>query len=132
MAEVGLKDKTILVGNLDSVRTIADVRDAVRAYHLLLTNNPIKGATYNIGGDHSLTIGEILEFLISHSTTFGLRVEIDSNRMRPIDADLQIPDTNKFKLHTGWKPTIKFEQTLLDLLNYWRDEIRHGRVVMNR
>lgn len=132
MAEVGLKDNTILVGNLDSMRTIADVRDAVRAYHLLLTHNPIKGATYNIGGDHSLTVGEILEFLISKSTCVGLRVEVDPNRMRPIDADLQIPDTNKFKSHTGWEPMIKFEQTLLDLLNYWRDEIRHGRVVMNR
>jgi len=132
MVEVGLKDKTIFVGNLDSMRTIADVRDAVRAYHLLLTHNPIKGATYNIGGEHSLTVGEILEFLISQSSTPGLRVEIDPNRMRPIDADLQIPDTTKFRSHTGWKPFIKFEQTLLDLLNYWRDEIRHGRVVMNR
>lgn len=132
MAEIGLKDRTILVGNLDSMRTIADVRDAVRAYYLLLTHNPIKGATYNIGGDQSLTVGEILEFLISKSTCVGLRVEVDPNRMRPIDADLQIPDTSKFRSHTGWKPMIKFEQTLLDLLNYWRYELRHGRVVMNR
>jgi GDPmannose 4,6-dehydratase len=132
MAEVGLKDKTILVGNLNSMRTIADVRDAVRAYHLLLTHNPTKGATYNIGGEHSMTVGEILEFLIQQSSISGLKVEIDPVRMRPIDADLQIPDTSKFRLHTGWKPTINFEQTLIDLLNYWRDEIGHGRVVVNR
>jgi GDP-mannose 4,6-dehydratase len=132
MAEAGLKDKIIFVGNLDSMRTIADVRDAVRAYHLLLTHNPVKGATYNIGGDHSLNVGDILEFLIKQSRITGLKVEIDPDRIRPIDADLQIPDTTKFRSHTGWRPTIKFEQTLTDLLDYWREEIGRGRVVMNR
>ena len=132
MAEAGLKDKTIFVGNLDSMRTIADVRDAVRAYHLLLTHNPLKGATYNIGGDHSLTVGDILDFLMKQSRTAGLKVKIDPDRIRPIDADLQIPDTSKFRSHTGWKPTINFEQTLTDLLEYWREEIARGRVVMNR
>jgi GDPmannose 4,6-dehydratase len=132
MAENGLKDKTISVGNLDSTRTIADVRDAVRAYHLLLTKNPIPGETYNIGGDHTMTVREILDFLIDKSIINGLRVEVDPKRIRPIDADLQIPDTSKFIKHTGWKPKINFEQTLLDLLNFWRSEIRQGRVVVNR
>jgi GDP-mannose 4,6-dehydratase len=132
MAEAGLKDKTISVGNLDSMRTIADVRDAVRAYHLLLTVNPVPGAVYNIGGEYSTTIREILNFLLENSTLSGLRVEIDPSRIRPIDADLQIPDTSKFKNHTGWSPTYEYETTLLDLLNYWRDEIQNGRVVINR
>jgi GDP-mannose 4,6-dehydratase len=132
MAEAGLKDKTIFVGNLESMRTIADVRDAVRAYHLLLTFNPIPGETYNIGGMHSMTVREILEFLISLSSISGLRIEVDPKRLRPIDADLQIPDTSKFRAHTGWMPEINFEKTLIDLLNYWRDELAHGRVVVNR
>jgi GDP-mannose 4,6-dehydratase len=132
MAEAGLQDKTIFVGNLESMRTIADVRDAVRAYHLLLTSNPIPGETYNIGGIHSMSVREILEFLIAQSSISGLRIEVDPKRLRPIDADLQIPDTSKFRAHTGWIPDISFEKTLTDLLNYWRDELAHGRVVVNR
>jgi GDP-mannose 4,6-dehydratase len=132
MAEAGLKDQVISVGNLDSMRTIADVRDAVRGYHMLLSINPIPGAAYNIGGDHSMTVGNILDFLMSLSTKRDLKIQIDPSRLRPIDADLQIPDTTKFKQHTGWRPMIHFEQTLLDLLEYWRQEISHGRVVVNR
>ena len=52
--------------------------------------------------------------------------------MRPIDADLQIPDVSKFKKHTGWKPKIKFEQTMLDLLNYWRDRVSSFGPDINR
>lgn len=132
MAEFGLKDHTIMVGNLNSLRTIADVRDAVRAYHLLLNCNPVPGSVYNIGGTESMTVGEILEFLISESTHKGFSIEVDPTRLRPIDADLQIPNTKKFMDHTGWSPEIKPSQTLRDLLNYWRDEIQLGRPVVNR
>ena len=64
---------------------------------------------------------EMLDTLISMSTCKNIRVETDSERLRPIDADLQVPDTRKFENHTGWKPTISFEQTMTDLLEYWRD-----------
>jgi hypothetical protein len=63
MIELGLIEPVVKVGNLNSLRTIADVRDAVRAYHLLVTENPIPGAYYNIGGSKILKIGEILEYL---------------------------------------------------------------------
>ncbi len=55
----------IKVGNLNSLRTFADVRDAVHAYYLLLTKNPKPGEVYNIGGTYSCTIREMLNFLIS-------------------------------------------------------------------
>jgi YidC/Oxa1 family membrane protein insertase len=55
---------------------------------------------------------------------FLIKIEIDKNRLRPIDADLQIPNTEKFYNHTGWKPIIKFEKTMQDLLNYWRDKVK--------
>ena len=124
LAEAGLSDDTIYVGNLESLRTIADVRDAVKAYFMLLTIRPIGGEYYNIGGDYTVKISELLDDLINLSTKKDvLKIKVDHDRLRPIDADLQVPDIEKFKKHTGWKPEIKYEQTLIDLLNYWRNVV---------
>ena len=117
----------VKVGNLKSLRTFADVRDAVRAYFMLLTINPISGETYNIGGNYTCTIGEMLKFLLLHSIVKNIKIEVDEDRLRPIDADLQIPNTSKFCKHTGWKPELSFEKTMIDLLNYWRERIRLGQ-----
>ena len=127
MIEEGLIDNKIYVGNLNSLRTIADVRDAVKAYYLLLTKNPIKGGYYNIGGNYSCKVEDILNYLLS-LTSIKSKIEIiqDEERMRPIDADLQIPDTTKFYNHTGWKPEITFEKTMKDLLEYWRKKIKEN------
>ena len=127
LAEAGLIEPVVKVGNLDSLRTIADVRDAVRAYFQLVTINPIPGAYYNIGGKHTCTIGELLHTLFDLSLLNNLRYEIDPERLRPIDADLQIPDTTAFSTHTGWKPLIPYEKTMSDLLYYWREKVaKHG------
>jgi GDPmannose 4,6-dehydratase len=124
MIEAGMIPPVVKVGNLNSLRTIADVRDAVRAYYILLTQNPIAGEYYNIGGTYSCTIGELLDYLISQSPMKSqIKVEIDPERLRPIDADLQVPDTRKFEQHTGWKPEISFEKTMKDLLDYWREKV---------
>lgn len=122
----------IKVGNLDSMRTWADVRDAVRAYHMLVTTNPIPGEYYNIGGSFSCTVRDMLQHLLSLSTRKDIRIETDPERLRPVDADLQVPDTSKFTAHTGWTPQITFEQTMSDLLNYWRDQVRAGLVYPQR
>jgi len=133
LVEAGVLAPTIKVGNLKSRRTWADVRDAVRAYHMLVTVNPQPGQYYNIGGAYSCTVGEMLEFLISRSTARdNIRVEVDPDRLRPIDADLQVPDTRKFCAHTGWRPEIPFETTMSDLLDYWRDRIRDQGEVLAR
>src|SRR5262249_42101802 len=78
----------VKVGNLDSLRTWADVRDAVRAYYMLVTMKPIPGAYYNIGGQHTCSVGDMLHILIEKSTCRNIQVEIDPDRLRPIDADL--------------------------------------------
>jgi len=122
MIELGLIDPVIKVGNLQSLRTFADVRDAVRAYYMMLTISPVVGEYYNIGGTHVCSIGDMLNTLIELSTASKIKIEVDKERLRPIDADLQVPDTSKFTNHTGWKPEIPFEKTMLDLLNYWRDK----------
>ncbi|MEI7875475.1 MAG: GDP-mannose 4,6-dehydratase [Alphaproteobacteria bacterium] len=126
MIECGYIEPVVKVGNLNSLRTIADVRDAVRAYFMLVTVRPIAGAYYNIGGSHTCTIKQVLDTLISFSSRKkDIRVEVDPDRLRPIDADLQVPNTAKFTAHTGWQPEIPYEKTLLDLLDYWR-----GRLAM--
>ena len=112
MIEAGQIPPVLKVGNLDSLRTWADVRDAVRAYYLLVTVNPIAGQSYNIGGTYSCTIRQMLDYLLSLSSRKDIRVEVDSQRLRPIDADLQVPDTSKFHRHTGWEPEITFEKTM--------------------
>lgn len=124
MAEAGHIPPVVRVGNLKSLRTVADVRDAVRAYYMLLTVNPVPGAFYNIGGTKVLEVGEILDYLISLSPLrTQISIEEDPARMRPIDADLQVPSTSLFESQTGWKPQISFETTMLDLLDYWRDKV---------
>ncbi len=132
MIESGQLDPVVKVGNLESLRTFADVRDAVRAYHMLLTINPISGEYYNIGGDYTCKVGEMLDFLLSISKVKKIRVEVEEERMRPIDADLQVPDTSKFRKQTGWRPEISFERTMGDLLDYWRKNISAGRKYLTR
>jgi GDP-mannose 4,6-dehydratase len=117
--EAGLQELVIKVGNLDSVRTFSDVRDAVRAYWLLVTKCK-PGEVYNIGGNDTMTIGEMLDKLREMSTTKDIKVEVDPARLRPSDVTLQIPCVDKFRNETGWKPEIKFEKTLKDTLEYWR------------
>ena len=131
MIEAGMMDPIVKVGNLKSLRTIADVRDAVRAYYLLLTKNPIPGEVYNIGGSFTSTVEDILNFLISKSSK-KIKYKVDKERLRPIDADLQVPDTSKFKKHTGWEPIYKFEKTMLDLLNYWRKKVKNKNFYLSR
>jgi len=132
MIESGQLAPIVRTGNLDSLRTWADVRDAVRAYFMLVTIDPIPGEVYNIGGAYSCTIGDMLRTLLSFATVEGIRVETDADRLRPIDADLQVPDTTKFRTHTGWAPEIPFEQTMRDLLQYWRDRMANGQRFLQR
>ncbi len=133
MIEEGLLPPVVKTGNLDSLRTWSDVRDAVRAYYLLVTVDPIPGDYYNIGGVYHCTVGDMLRHLISLSSRAGdIRVETEAARLRPLDADLQVPDTTKFREHTGWEPEIPFEKTMQDLLTYWRERIAQGCKCLSR
>jgi len=133
MIERGIIPPVVKTGNLESLRTWSDVRDAVRAYYLLVTVNPVAGEYYNIGGTYSCTVGEMLDHLVSISTHSNvIRVETEEARLRPLDADLQVPDTSKFRLHTGWTPEIPFEKTMQDLLDYWRECVKAGRIFLTR
>jgi len=120
--ELNRQNGPVQVGNLDSVRTLADVRDAVRAYKLLLDKCP-GGEVYNIGGNETMTVGDILKTLKSLARV-PIEHVVDPARLRPSDVTLQIPDTSKFHSATGWQPQIPARQTLSDLLDYQRDSVR--------
>jgi GDP-D-mannose dehydratase len=123
--EAGIRKNPIHVGNLDSIRTFADVRDAVKAYWLLL-EKCTAGEVYNIGGNRTMKVGEMLEVLKGFSKC---KIEhiIDPQLLRPSDVTLQIPDISKFRNETGWEPVTPFEKTMEDLLNYQRERISARR-----
>lgn len=132
MIEKGMLPPIVKTGNLDSLRTWSDVRDAVRAYYMLVTINPVPGEYYNIGGAFSCSVKDMLQTLLNMSTRKDIQVETDPERLRPIDADLQVPDTTKFRKHTGWEPVITYEQTMSDLLDFWRERLDKGEVFLQR
>ena len=122
--EAGRRRRPMKVGNLDSVRTFADVRDAVHAYWLLMEKCP-PGEVYNIGGDRTMTVGGMLAILESLARC-PIEHEVDPSLLRPSDVTLQVPDTSKFRNATGWAPRIPLETTLQDLLEYHRARLRAG------
>jgi GDPmannose 4,6-dehydratase len=100
---------------------------------MLVTVNPTPGQYYNIGGTYTCEISDVLNQLLSMSPMRErIKIVTDPDRLRPIDADLQVPNTEKFRLHTGWKPEISFETTMRDLLNYWRERVaeNNGKFVI--
>ncbi|MDB5081759.1 MAG: hypothetical protein JWP00_3683 [Chloroflexi bacterium] len=123
-AEAGKIAPVLLVGNLDSNRDFTDVRDIVRAYWLAL-NSPecLPGIPYNLCSGQSHSIKEMLGKLLSYSTC-KFEVQSDPNRMRPSDIPTVQGDASRFHQATGWQPQISFDQSLLDLLNYWREKVK--------
>jgi len=119
MIEAGLIEPVIYVGNLNSIRTFMDVRDAVRAYWLLVEKCPA-GEVYNIGGNVTMGVEGMLNTLLLMSTKKGIEIIVDPGRSRPSDVTLQIPSTEKFCKETKWVARIPFSKTLKDLLDYWR------------
>ena len=125
LIEIGaVSDSTVRVGNLKSLRTYADVRDAVVAYKLLMDSPQSKGQIYNIGGTYTCEVGDTLKQLIELSPCAkDIIVQVEESRLRPIDADLQIPDTSKFTATVDWVPRYTFQDTMSDLLSYWRRRV---------
>jgi GDP-4-dehydro-6-deoxy-D-mannose reductase len=119
--EAGLQEPIISVGDLASRRDWTDTRDMVRAYWLA-TERGTPGEVYNTGRGECMTIRAMLDILLSH-TRVGIEIEQDPSRMRPSDVTLLWANVDKFKRTSGWEPTIPFERTMADLLEYWRERI---------
>jgi GDP-4-dehydro-6-deoxy-D-mannose reductase len=118
--EAGLQAE-LVHGNLESVRTILDVRDAVRAYHLAAAKG-IPGEVYNIGGSKTCTVGDVLNELVRQAKA-PIPVRQDPALLRPADVTLQIPDCHRFKRRTGWEPEISVQDSIAHLLDHCRSVV---------
>ncbi|HOV40413.1 MAG TPA: GDP-mannose 4,6-dehydratase [Oscillospiraceae bacterium] len=118
MIEKGLKEPVIYVGNLSAVRDFTDVRDVVRAYRLLMEKG-VSGKTYNVGGGTVCSIEELLDRILKLSGA-KIRVEVDKEKLRPIDTPKICADISEIKKDTGWIPVIDLDKTLSDTLDFWR------------
>ncbi len=136
MIEAGFQKPTIKVGNITSVRTFQDARDAVKAYYLLSLEcekgNIQCGDAFNIAGEEVFKLSEVLDLLISLSTVKNISIEVDEERLRPIDADYQMFDNTKIRSVINWKPEISAKKMFQDLLNHWRDQIKKGNIPLDR
>ena len=119
--EAGIKPPVLYVGNLNAQRDWSDVRDVVRAYWLAV-NHCEPGEAYVIASGVSRLIKEMLDLLLSFSPT-KITISVDPQRLRPSDVQILRGDASKFKQATGWSAKYSFEQTMLDLLNYWRERL---------
>lgn len=119
--EKGIRKPVMYVGNLNSKRDFTDVRDVVKAYALLIQKGKA-GETYNVGSGHAVTIEEVLKLIISLSEK-EIRVEVDPNKIRPVDVPIIEADITKIYETTGWRPSITLEQTIRETLDYWRERV---------
>ncbi|MGK5509617.1 GDP-mannose 4,6-dehydratase [Brevibacillus formosus] len=120
--ELGLQEPKVHVGNLEAIRDFTDVRDIVKAYWLAITRGE-PGDVYNISAGTRYTIEDMLKTLLA-LTDVQVQIHVDTNRLRPSDVDIVLGDSSLFREKTGWEPEISFQQTMEDLLNYWRSVLR--------
>jgi GDP-4-dehydro-6-deoxy-D-mannose reductase len=122
--EAGTREPVLHVGNLEARRDITDVRDTVRAYRLLVERGQPR-RPYNVCRGVACRVGDLLERLVSMARV-ALRVTSDPARMRPSDTPVVLGDASRLARETGWAPAIPIEQTLSDLLDYWRARVSAG------
>ncbi len=116
--EKGLKPPVLHVGNLEARRDFTDVRDMVRGYWLALEKCE-PGEVYNLCSGKDYSIQRVLDLLLG-MTKSKIEVRQDRMRLRPSDVPVLLGDRTKFTQATGWEPVIPFEQTLQDMLDFWR------------
>ncbi len=125
--EYGLREPVMKVGNLSARRDFTDVRDVVKAYvKLIQAGEP--GETYNVGSGNAREIRQILDLIISMSKA-EIQVEVDPNKIRPVDVPIIEADITKIRELTGWTPQIPIEQTIQETLDYWRQQCSAGQNV---
>ena len=120
--EAGKREAVMRVGNLSAKRDFTDVRDVIRAYALIMEHGKA-GETYNVGSGHAVSIQQILDTIISLSKA-DIKVEVDPEKLRPVDVPIIEADIRKLVECTGWKREIPLERTIEETLDYWRKEVK--------
>jgi len=118
--EKNLKEPCIYVGNLSAKRDFTDVRDIVNAYSIIAKSGQ-SGETYNIGSGKAVSIQDILNLILNLSTV-NIKVVEDNKKLRPSDIPIAEADVQKIT-SLGWKPSIDINQSLNDIINYWRKRV---------
>jgi GDP-4-dehydro-6-deoxy-D-mannose reductase len=116
--EAGRWEPEIAVGNLNVRRDLTDVRDTIRAYRLILERGA-NGRPYNVCSGRAISIGDVLEMLLTRARV-PVKVRVDTVRYRPNDMPVLVGNPARLARELGWKPEIPLDQTLDDLLEYWR------------
>jgi hypothetical protein len=120
--EAGLREPVIRVGDLRPTRDFSDVRDIIRGYWTLLERGT-PGEVYNLCSGVDWSIERVLNFLLGKSALPKIEVRQDPARLRPSDVPILRGSREKIETELGWRNTIPLEQTLTDLLEYWRQRI---------
>jgi GDP-4-dehydro-6-deoxy-D-mannose reductase len=120
--EAGLRPAELAVGNLEARRDLTDVRDTVRAYRAIVEHG-VPGRPYNVCSGAAIAVHGVLDMLLSLART-PVRVMRDPARYRPNDTPLVLGDATRISRELGWTPRVPLEQTLRDLLDYWRARVR--------
>ena len=123
----GMQDKELLIGNLNSVRVVVDVRDTVNAYYLAMMQPESNGKVFNVCGDTPRKMQFFTDKLIELSGLTDVKQKIHEPFYRPIDIHYQHGDSTNLEDITKWKPEISIEKTLDDLLKYWFNKLAMGR-----
>jgi GDP-4-dehydro-6-deoxy-D-mannose reductase len=116
--EAGRRDAVLQVGNLDAQRDVTDVRDTVRAYQALTDAGQTR-RPYNVCSGRAYSMRHLLDVLLSLARV-RVRVTVDPARLRPSDNPVFLGSHERLTADTGWVPVIPIEQTLADLLEFWR------------
>ncbi|GGG63309.1 GDP-mannose 4,6-dehydratase [Paenibacillus radicis (ex Gao et al. 2016)] len=121
ISEMEHNDRNIIrVGNINVKRDFLDVRDVVSAYYLLMKHGKV-GEAYNVSSNKAVAISEILNLLISNSELINPKIEVDTSKLRKNDTFVRLGDNTKLKVDTGWSPVYDLNETMKDLLHYWRE-----------
>lgn len=121
LAEAGFQEPVVRAGNLEVRREFGNVNDVVRAYRAVLDKGA-PGEAYNVATGEPHQLAEVLGILVDMATV-DIELRTDPEKLRPVDFPLLYGDAGKLERLTGWKPEHRLQDTLVDVLAYWRERV---------
>lgn len=112
----------IRIGDGSIVRDFVDVDDVVRAYDSIFLKGQT-GEIYNVCSGTGHTIAQMVQ-MFSEMLGIQVRVEQQTNLIRPIDNPILFGNNQKIRDQTGWKPHVSLEKSLARIYEYWANKLR--------